>query len=69
MIEYWKADTLALPVGGTDVGFKYKTETDLYALAKVGKVSLIFLHGHHFTLFTFTLMGVLFFPSGQSRAL
>jgi peptidylprolyl isomerase domain and WD repeat-containing protein 1 len=33
MIEYWKSDTYSVPVGGTDVKFKYKTDTDLYALA------------------------------------
>lgn len=35
MIEYWKSDTYDVPVEGTDVAFKYKSDTDLYALAKV----------------------------------
>jgi peptidylprolyl isomerase domain and WD repeat-containing protein 1 len=34
MIEYWKADTYGVPAGGSEVTFKYKSDTDLYALAK-----------------------------------
>lgn len=34
IIEYWDGDSL-LPVSKPDVNFEYKSETDLYDLAKV----------------------------------
>lgn len=38
MIEYWSCESLTSPEleDGVELKFRYKTETDLYALAKVG---------------------------------
>lgn len=36
MIEYWSAEDFKIP---TDLDYKYKSETDLYDLAKVSALS------------------------------
>ena len=36
IIEYWDGDTLN-PLASPDVAFRYKSDTDLYDLAKVAK--------------------------------
>jgi hypothetical protein len=37
IIEYWDGDTL-LPLASPEVAFRYKSDTDLYDLAKVNKI-------------------------------
>jgi len=34
VLEYWDCETLELPVAGSSIAFRFKTDTDLYDLAK-----------------------------------